>query len=175
MDCEFATRLAAEWKVPIAMRVTPADIAPSPAVTQGIRLMIHEAVVNALKHAHPSKVTVAVNSGESVRVGRTEFAFCDPVPVGTGPTLVPGELSATPRFSEQQQRVLRALCRPLLGDRFAVPASNRDIADALCVSVDTVKSHLHLLFDRFGIGDVPQNRKRAELARQAIERGAVTH
>ena len=31
-------------------------------------------------------------------------------------TLVPGELSATPRFSEQQQRILRALCRPLFGD-----------------------------------------------------------
>ena len=29
-----------------------------------------------------------------------------------------------------------------------------------------------MLFDRFGIGaDVPQNRKRAELARRAIERG----
>ncbi len=31
-----------------------------------------------------------------------------------------------------------------------------------------------MLFDRFGIGERPQNRKRAELARRAIERGAVT-
>jgi signal transduction histidine kinase len=56
----MSTRLAAEWKVPIVMRVTPAGIALPPAATQGIRLMIHEAVVNALKHAHPSKVTVDV-------------------------------------------------------------------------------------------------------------------
>ena len=52
-------------------------------------------------------------------------------------------------------------------------AANREIADALFLSVDTVKSHLHVLFDRFGIGDVPQNRKRAELARRAIASGAV--
>jgi DNA-binding NarL/FixJ family response regulator len=69
--------------------------------------------------------------------------------------------------------VLALLCRPLLADPFAGPASNREIADALYVSVETVKSHLHVLFDRFGIGDVPQNRKRAELARRAIESGAV--
>jgi signal transduction histidine kinase len=56
----MARRLAAEWKVPIVMRVTPAEIAPPPAVMQDIRLMIHEAVVNALKHAHPSKVAVDV-------------------------------------------------------------------------------------------------------------------
>ena len=69
--------------------------------------------------------------------------------------------------------MLVALCRPLLADQFAGPASNREIAEALYVSVETVKSHLHVLFERFGIGDVPQNRKRAELARRAIERGAV--
>jgi signal transduction histidine kinase len=57
---EMSARLAAEWKVPIVMRVAPTDIALPPAATQGIRLLIHEAVVNALKHAHPSKVTVDV-------------------------------------------------------------------------------------------------------------------
>jgi signal transduction histidine kinase len=57
---EMTTRLAAEWKVPIVTRVTPTDIALPPSARQGIRLMIHEAVVNALKHAHPSKVTVDV-------------------------------------------------------------------------------------------------------------------
>jgi signal transduction histidine kinase len=70
---EMATRLAAEWKVPIVMRVTPAAIAPPPAATQGIRLMIHEAVVNALKHAHPSKVTVDV----AARDGRLAIVVRD--------------------------------------------------------------------------------------------------
>ena len=41
------------------------------------------------------------------------------------------------------------------------------------VSVDTVKSHLHDLFALFGVAAMPQNRKRAELARRALERGAV--
>ena len=41
------------------------------------------------------------------------------------------------------------------------------------VSVDTVKSHLHALFELFGVGDVPQNRKRAELARRALTSGVV--
>jgi hypothetical protein len=32
-----------------------------------------------------------------------------------------------------------------------------------------------VLFDRFGVGELPQNRKRGELARRAIESGAVAH
>ena len=56
--------------------------------------------------------------------------------IGTGPTLVPGELSATPRFSEQQQRVLRALCRPLFQDGEGInPASDDEIAGATVAEV----------------------------------------
>jgi pSer/pThr/pTyr-binding forkhead associated (FHA) protein len=110
--------------------------------------------------------------GDEIAVGRTRLVF-----VSAGePVLAPTATTAEhprPQLSDAQQRVLEALCRPLLADPFAGPASNREIADALVLSVDTVKSHLHVLFDRFGIGDVPQNRKRAELARRAIERGAV--
>ena len=57
---EMSARLAVEWKVPIVVRVTPPALALSSAAEQGMRLMVHEAVVNALKHAHPSKVTVDV-------------------------------------------------------------------------------------------------------------------
>jgi pSer/pThr/pTyr-binding forkhead associated (FHA) protein len=115
-----------------------------------------------------------LDHGDEIAIGRTLLVFAS----GPEPELKSTQTTTEyerPQLSEAQLRVLRALCRPLLGDRFAGPASNREIAEALCVSVDTVKSHLHVLFDRFGIGDVPQNRKRAELARQAIERGSVTH
>ena len=54
--------------------------------------------------------------GDLVRVGQTTLAFCDPAQRRLGVTLVPGELGAHRRFSEQQQRILRELCRPLLGD-----------------------------------------------------------
>jgi DNA-binding NarL/FixJ family response regulator len=82
---------------------------------------------------------------------------------------------AMPPLSPAQQRVLEALCRPLAGGGPAVPPSNREIADELFVSVETVKSHMRVLFERFAVDDMPQNRKRAELARRALERGAAGH
>jgi pSer/pThr/pTyr-binding forkhead associated (FHA) protein len=109
---------------------------------------------------------------DEIVVGRTRLVFFSE----SEPALTPTDATREherPQLSDAQQRVLLALCRPLLSDPFAGPASNREIADVLFLSVDTVKSHLHVLFDRFGIGDVPQNRKRAELARRAIERGAI--
>src|ERR687898_1532698 len=59
-----------------------------------------------------------LSDGDDVRVGRTHLIFASPmgIGIGIGPTLVPGELSATPRFSDQQQKLLRSLCRPLMGD-----------------------------------------------------------
>ncbi|OLC76250.1 MAG: hypothetical protein AUH72_19320 [Acidobacteria bacterium 13_1_40CM_4_65_8] len=68
---EMSARLAVEWKVPIVVRVTPAELSLSSAAEHGMRLMVHEAVVNALKHAHPSKVTVDVaarNAGLAIVV-----------------------------------------------------------------------------------------------------------
>jgi pSer/pThr/pTyr-binding forkhead associated (FHA) protein len=44
--------------------------------------------------------------GDLVKIGRTILGFHAPGVTGPGPTMVQGELSATPRFSEQQQRVL---------------------------------------------------------------------
>ena len=53
-------------------------------------------------------------------------------------------------------------------------ASNREIADELVVALDTVKGTLSRLFEQFGIGgDVPQNQKRALLARRALQAGIV--
>jgi DNA-binding CsgD family transcriptional regulator len=69
--------------------------------------------------------------------------------------------------------VLVALRRPLAAARFATAPSNRELAAELCISVETVKFHLHALFELFGIADLPQHRKRAALARLALEQGAV--
>ena len=43
----------------------------------------------------------------------------------------------------------------------------------LFLGVETVKSHLRIMFELFGVADLPQNRKRSELARRAIEMGVV--
>jgi signal transduction histidine kinase len=59
-------RIALEWKTPVTIRVAD-EISPvSQQIEQAVPLMVHEAVVNALKHGHPSRVTVSVEgtSGE---------------------------------------------------------------------------------------------------------------
>ena len=113
--------------------------------------------------------------GDLVRVGRTVFAFCDPVPIGTGPTLVPGELSATPRFSEQQQRVLRALCRPLFADGEGInPATDEQIAEATGIPLEAVASELDHLGRALGLEDMPSLDQRAEIALLAMRSGLVS-
>jgi DNA-binding NarL/FixJ family response regulator len=77
-----------------------------------------------------------------------------------------------PELTPAQRRVLAALCRPLADG--GAPASNRAIADELVVAVDTVKGTLSRLFEAFEIGDdVPQNQKRALLARRARDSGLI--
>jgi pSer/pThr/pTyr-binding forkhead associated (FHA) protein len=116
-----------------------------------------------------------LGDGDLVRVGRTMFAFCDPVPVGTGPTLVPGELSATPRFSEQQQRVLRALCRPLFQDGEGInPSSDEEIAEATGIPLEAVVSELDHLGRALGLEDMPARDQRAEVALLAMRSGLVS-
>jgi hypothetical protein len=112
--------------------------------------------------------------GDVVRIGRTLLTFASPGVVGIGPTLVPGELSATPRFSEQQQRILRELCLPLMGDgEGVVPASDEDIGAALGIGTETVTTELDHLTRAFGLEDMPARESRAEVALLALRSGLV--
>ena len=112
--------------------------------------------------------------GDVVRIGRTLLTFSQPGTVGIGPTLVPGELSATPRFSEQQQRILRELCRPLFGDGEGItPTSDEAIAAALGTSVETVTIELDHLTRALGLVDLPTSEARAEVALLAMRSGLV--
>jgi DNA-binding CsgD family transcriptional regulator len=72
-----------------------------------------------------------------------------------------------------QRRVLVALCRPVKLSAYGVPASNREIAAEVFLSVDAVKAHLRVLFERFGLEELPQNQKRARLAATALVNGVV--
>jgi hypothetical protein len=112
--------------------------------------------------------------GDLVRIGRTLIAYCQPEALGAGPTLVPGELPATPRFSEQQQRILRALCRPLFGDGEGLnPASDERIAETTGIALDVVCSELDHLERLFGLDDLPARERRAEVALLAMRSGLV--
>jgi hypothetical protein len=113
--------------------------------------------------------------GDLLRVGRTIFAFCAPVGSTAGPTLVPGELSATPRFSEQQQRVLRALCRPLFMDGEGInPATDEEVSEATGIPLEAVVSELDHLGRAMGLDYMPHGDQRAEIALLAMRSGLVS-
>jgi DNA-binding CsgD family transcriptional regulator len=56
----------------------------------------------------------------------------------------------------------------------ATPPSNAELAETLGLSTEAVRSHLKTLFKLFEVPDLPQNRKRAELARRAVAAGVVS-
>jgi pSer/pThr/pTyr-binding forkhead associated (FHA) protein len=85
---------------------------------------------------------------------------------------VPDQPQTIP-LSAMQRKVLIALCRPVNASPFAPPATNKQIADEVFLSVDAVKAHLRILFDRFGVGELPQNEKRARLAARALLDGVL--
>ena len=57
-------RLSLEWKTPIAIHVIPSELSVSPPLEQAIGLMCQEATINALKHGHPTRVSISVAASE---------------------------------------------------------------------------------------------------------------
>lgn len=112
--------------------------------------------------------------GDVVRIGRTAIVLRAPVDA-LGETLTATDAAGAVQLSPAERRVLDALCRPCLdaGPAPRPPASNPEIAEELVLSVAGVKTHLRSLFDKFDVEGLPQNRKRAELARRAIALGIV--
>ena len=56
-------RLSLEWKTPVSIRVSPDARECSSELANAVPLMVHEAVVNAMKHARATRVNVNVDSG----------------------------------------------------------------------------------------------------------------
>jgi pSer/pThr/pTyr-binding forkhead associated (FHA) protein len=114
-----------------------------------------------------------LEDGDMLRFGSTSVLFRSPAP--TVESTAAATVATLARVSDAERRVLVALCRPLLvPGSVAPPASNREIADSLHLSLDGVKTHIRALFAKLEIEDLPQNRKRAELARRALQSGLVT-
>lgn len=113
--------------------------------------------------------------GDRLLVGRTIIVYCQSAAESSERTVDSGTLPELPSISETQHRILVALCRPYgEGGQFPVPASNQQIAREVFLGVDAVKRHLRTLFGRFGLGELPQNQKRARLAELALRLGIVS-
>ncbi|CAA9526223.1 MAG: hypothetical protein AVDCRST_MAG67-3695 [uncultured Solirubrobacteraceae bacterium] len=116
-----------------------------------------------------------LQDGDVVSVGESTLGFRAARTGAVANKTVAGDrLPARPDVTPAQQRVLVALCRPLLGDPpGSLPASNRQIAEELCLSEDAVRTHLKALFERARVGAVAQGAKRVRLAEVALATGLV--
>jgi pSer/pThr/pTyr-binding forkhead associated (FHA) protein len=114
-----------------------------------------------------------LRQGDRLCFGNTQLLFRDPGPAESEATR--REASSTAKvLTDTQHKVLVALCRPLNDGSSALPATNRQIADEVFLSVDAVKAQMRVLFERFGLAELPQNEKRARLAQAAFAAAAVT-
>jgi predicted component of type VI protein secretion system len=111
---------------------------------------------------------------DRLRVGQTTLVFRHPrVTEATEnrDTTIGNKL---PQLSVMRTRVLAELCRPLLLHADVNPATNPQIADAVCLSTDTVKDHLSALARLFGHSHLKRGEQRAAIAHSAIQLGAVS-
>jgi hypothetical protein len=119
-----------------------------------------------------------LTDGDLLQVGASKLLYRQPVAAGlrvATETIVADDAATAPFVSPSQLAVLRALCRPFAdGSAFAAPATNKQIAEELFLSLDAVKGHLRQLFARFGLDALPQNEKRLRLAERALATGLVT-
>lgn len=114
-----------------------------------------------------------LRDGDVIRVGSSALAYRLPVDGATAATSDAPHAEPIP-LSDMQRRILVALCRPYAGGALVAPAANHEIAAEVHLSLDAVKNHLRVLYQRFEIAHLPQNRKRARLAECALKWGLVS-
>ena len=116
-----------------------------------------------------------LRDGDTLRFGRTTVLFRRPGEGAPEATVAASQVTAAATVSPGQRRVLLALCRPFKDESpFATPATNQAIAEELHLSVDAVKTHMRALFEKLGVEDLPQNRKRVALVERALQSGVVS-
>ena len=83
-----------------------------------------------------------LRDGDELRFGETVVVFRDPASVEAGETAAAPEGPAV-ELTDSQRKILVALCRPYRdGSAYATPATNKQIAAEVFLSVDAVKGHL---------------------------------
>jgi pSer/pThr/pTyr-binding forkhead associated (FHA) protein len=115
-----------------------------------------------------------LKDGDRLCFGETVLIYRDPVARDAPSTARVSERSGSMALTATQRKVLVALCRPVSSSAFATPATNKQIAEELFLSVDAVKAQLRVLFERFGLDQLPQNEKRARLAATVLATGVLS-
>lgn len=116
-----------------------------------------------------------LRDGDALRIGNTILAFMQPGERESDATTPAAESVMGADITDTQRRILVALARPFKDPNgLALPATNKEIADEVYLSVDAVKSHLRTLFQKFGVGELPQNKKRAQLVWLAFRSGVIS-
>jgi hypothetical protein len=113
-----------------------------------------------------------LRDGDAIRAGSTRLVFRDPAAATSAGTVDAASHPELAPLSERQRAILAALARPFVdAPGLATPATNREIADAVHLSVDAVKGHLRVLYQRFGLDELPQHAKRVRLAELTLQEG----
>jgi len=118
-----------------------------------------------------------LRDGDLISIGQTTLLFRALRSTSNGRTVTAQEHArAVESLTPSKRRVLAALCRPFRGQPsgFAVPATNKEIAAELFLTVPAVRTHLRELFRLFELGDLPDNQKRIRLVELAFRWGLAT-
>ncbi len=116
-----------------------------------------------------------LRDGDELRFGSSTVAFVAPIGSQGSETAAAPDRPGPEKLTDTQRRILIALCRPFRdGSQYATPATNQQVADEVFLSVDAVKGHLRTLFEKFEVGDLPQNQKRVRLVELTLRSGLIS-
>jgi predicted component of type VI protein secretion system len=123
-----------------------------------------------------------LRDGDLITVGSTSLTFCESPPDGAESaaemdadiTLSLPDMLPAATYSDQQQRVLRELCRPLFEDGEGVqPAHDDEIAAASGLHGPVVQRELDAIAQSFGYLDLEIQERRLRTALAALRSGLV--
>lgn len=116
-----------------------------------------------------------LSDGDDLRFGATAMTFRAPRAGEPPPPPGGGGAPATVDLSSTQRRVLLALCgRYRDGDPLDGPAVDQQMAEDLFLSPGAVRTHLMVLFAKFGVEALPAERKRIGVVERAIYAGVIS-
>ena len=117
---------------------------------------------------------VLLSDGAFITMGQTTLQYRAPSDRQSEPTRPRGVRPSRPSCTARAAACWSSFAVRSRGSRPGAPATNREIAASLIVSLPTVKAHVRQLAQQFGVAEEPQNRKRLALAQQALRVGSIT-